>query len=312
MTVAVIEVTGVSRTFGPVRALDEASVSVGAGEVVGLLGHNGAGKTTLLRIVNGLLRPDSGTVRVLGLDPLEHGREVRTRTGVVTESLGLDDHLSARENLEAFAAMYGVAPELARPRIDRLLDEVELPPHFVDGATQQLSAGLRQRVAIARAFVHHPDVLLLDEPTSNLDPLIARKIRGMIREAAATGRAVIVCTHNLPEAQATCDRLVILRRGEVLASGSLEELGRRSGSGTLIGVDPGEARSARATLETAGMEAVLVDEAHVRLTATDGEVPGAVRLLVDGGYAIHRVEPQLATLEDLYISLHSAGDAWTG
>ncbi|MDX1621321.1 MAG: ABC transporter ATP-binding protein [Nitriliruptorales bacterium] len=311
MADTVVQVRGISRSFGTLRALDEVSLDVERGEIVGLLGHNGAGKTTLLRIINGLLEPDLGSVQVFGKDPREHGREVRRRTGVVTESLGLDEHLTVRENLAAFAAMYGVPEHEASGRIDRLLHQVEVPDRFIDGETQQLSAGLRQRVAIARALVHAPEVLLLDEPTSNLDPLIARKIRRMVREVAATGRGVIVCTHNLPEAQATCDRIVILRRGQVLAAGSLEGLTRALGTGTIIAVGPGHSDAAAEILRAAGFTADQVDDSQVRIAASDGEVPAAVRALVAAEHEVHRVEPQASSLEELYVQIHEGGGQWT-
>ncbi|MFO7961386.1 MAG: ABC transporter ATP-binding protein, partial [Nitriliruptoraceae bacterium] len=179
---AAIELQAVTRRFGELTAVDALSLGVHEGEIVGLLGHNGAGKTTLIRVINGLLAPQSGQVRVAGLDPFTHGHEVRRTTGVLTEYPALDEFLSTRENLEVYAAINAVPHRQAEERIERLLHQLGLWDKRAEPA-RELSAGLKQRVAIARALVHDPSILLLDEPTTNMDPVAARSVRDLILTA---------------------------------------------------------------------------------------------------------------------------------
>ena len=164
---AAIELHGVSRHFGHVTAVDDVSLTVDQGEIVGLLGHNGAGKTTLIRLINGLLSPHQGHLTVRGHDPVVAGHLVRRLTGVLTEYPALDEFVSARENLEVYAAINGVERDLASHRIGALLQQLGLE-NKGDEPARGLSAGLKQRVALARALVHDPQILLLDEPTTNM------------------------------------------------------------------------------------------------------------------------------------------------
>ena len=299
-----IELRGVSLSFGSTLAVDDLSLEVGTGEIVGLLGHNGAGKTTLLRIINGLLRPDTGNVRVLGLAPLVDGRELRRRTGVLTEYPALDEYLSPAENLAIYAAIYGVSRGEAPGRIDRVLDLLGL-----DGKrhepSRDLSAGLKQRVALARALVHDPELLLLDEPTTNMDPVAARGVRRMISDASRVrGHTVLLSTHNIAEAEELCDRVAIMRQGRLLSIGPPSQLPRILGRALTVRLvtDPRQAEQ---------LPRLLGDAAHVEVLRHDAAeitggpaVPQLVSQLVAAGIGIQRVEPQDPSLEDLYLHLH--------
>ncbi len=300
----VIELRDVTRRFGTLTAVDQVSLDVDEGEIVGMLGHNGAGKTTLLRVINGLLEPNAGQVRVTGLDPVRDGATVRRRTGVLTEYPALDEYLTTRENLQVYAAINGLDPEVARQRIALLLQRLGLWEKR-DTVTRGLSAGLKQRVALARGLVHDPEILLLDEPTTNMDPVAAREVRTLIKEAVRElGRTVLLSTHNLVEAEDLCDRVGIMRHGELLAIGRPADLRRELGSATGLRVTtaPGDLPRLQGALPPSA-QVRLLDEHTAEITGGIA-VPEAVALLVRAGVEVHRVDPIEPTLEDLYVALH--------
>lgn len=302
-----VEVQGVSRWFGDLRALHDVSLTIPAGEVTGLLGHNGAGKTTLTRVLTGLLAPDGGTTRVLGLEPLRDGRELRTRIGVLGEAPGLDDLLTVRENLRTRLEVTRGPSAASDDRIAEVLGYLGLAEH-IDRRIRGLSAGLRQRVALARALVTEPELLLLDEPATNMDPVAARQVRELMRAwAHEHGRTVIVCTHDLAEAAATCDRVAVLEHGQVMAYGRPGELTAALGqepSVTVVSDRDGALRGAALLAQDGPLRATIDgDRLHVAPVA-HGDTPALIAALVDGGVPIHAVEPHVPTLEDAYVAMH--------
>jgi len=228
------ELQGLPKDFGALRAVDGLSLSVAAGEVVGLLGPKGAGKTTALRMLAGLLTPSAGRALVEGIDVAEDALGARRRLGFLTTSTGLYDRLTPRELLTAFGRLHGMAPAALSSRIDALLAQLEMHG-FADKRCAALSAGQRQRASIARAIVHDPAVFVLDEPTAALDPVAARAILELVRGAKAQGRAVLFSTHRMEEAEYLCDRLLFLRAGKAVAQGSARELLDNSGQASLTG-----------------------------------------------------------------------------
>ncbi|HEX7098620.1 MAG TPA: ABC transporter ATP-binding protein [Acidimicrobiia bacterium] len=299
-------VRGVTRRFGEVTALDRVDFQVEYGQVIGLLGHNGAGKTTTIRLLNGLLAPDEGEVRTMGLDPVADGAEVRRHTGVLTETPSLDDRMSGLEAMRFWAAMWGVPKDAVDRRVMELLERFRL----TDRARDRIggySRGMRQRLALARTLLHDPPLLFLDEPTAALDPVAARGVRDMVRTLAAEDRrTVLICTHNLAEAQDLCDRVVILRRGRVLADGTTAELvGAASVPVALILEVEGEQVSeARRITETFG-EVKRVDGGRIDLDGVTRErLPDLVAALVEAGVGIYRVAPEEPSLESAYLALY--------
>jgi ABC-2 type transport system ATP-binding protein len=303
--VGTIELAGVTRRFGELTAVDDVTLDVEDGEIVGLLGHNGAGKTTMIRVINGLLSPDAGSVRVLGLDPTTHGQLVRRSTGVLTEYPALDEFLTTVENLEVYAAINGLAPQESVPRIDALLERLGLAEKR-DEPARGLSAGLKQRVALARALVHDPQILLLDEPTTNMDPVAARRVRDLIIESSRErGRTVLLSTHNLAEAEELCDRVAILRFGRLLTVGAPTELRSTLGGTAGVRIEAAEADTAAVVARVNGTaESVTIDGRTIEVFGRI-EIPALVTRLAADGVAIHRVEPIEPTLEDLYVALHT-------
>jgi ABC-2 type transport system ATP-binding protein/sodium transport system ATP-binding protein len=214
-------------------AVNALSFSVAAGEVYGLLGPNGAGKTTTLRMLLGLLRPTSGRSTVAGYPSTEFPDEVKRRVGLVSASAGLYQWLSVREMLLFFADLYGVAPAAANAEMGRLSSLLGLTG-FLDQRCVTLSTGQKQRVNLARALIHNPPVLLLDEPTLGLDVLGSQMVREYILHLRAEGKAVILTTHRLDEAERVCTRLGLLHQGRLVSEGTLDELRGQTGCATLV------------------------------------------------------------------------------
>jgi len=228
VTQAAVAVERLEKTLGANTVLRSISFDAQPGEIFGLLGPNGAGKTTTLRIICTLLSPDAGSVKVLGFDTRTGPEEVRRRIGVVTADIGVYPRLSARENVEYFARLCGLeGGELAR-RVDGVIERLDMGS-FAKQRAESLSSGQKQKVAIARAIVHDPEVLMFDEPTSNLDVLASKEVREFMVEAKGRGKCVIFSTHVMHDAERLCDRVTILHKGQVVGSGSIADVrgGRR-------------------------------------------------------------------------------------
>lgn len=304
---AVIEAENVTRYFGSLKAIDGLTFSVEAGEVFGMLGPNGAGKTTMVRLINGLLAPSSGTVRALGLDPVKQGDAVRAQTGVLTETPSLYERLSARDNLLLFGKLYGVPKDKLSARVDAILADLGLSARAKDKAGGY-SKGMKQRLAIARALLHEPQILFLDEPTAGLDPEAARHVTDLIEQLSRErGRTVLLCTHNLNEAQHLCDRVAVMNQGRALALGSLEQLSHELWRSTWVDVElrttPTE--SLLTNLRgAAGVKEVTLDNRTlaVQVEAEDA-IPNTVAQIAALGGQIMRVNPREHSLEEIYFEL---------
>lgn len=228
---------GVRRTFGDVVAVDAMDLRAPAGQVTALIGPNGSGKTTLLLVLASLLVPDAGEVRVAGFDPVTQVREVRARTGWMPDVFGVWDTLTCREVLHTVADAYRVPRPVAQDRVAELLDLVHLAD-LADRPTQVLSRGQKQRLGLARALVHDPDVVLLDEPASGLDPRSRVELRGVVRRLAATGKAVLISSHVLAELDEMADRAVIVAGGRTVATEELGDGSRRARPWRIRALDP--------------------------------------------------------------------------
>ena len=233
-----IEVHELSKAFQLERgrellAVDRVSFTVAPGEVYGLLGPNGAGKTTTLRMILGLLSPTSGHASISGFHSNDYPDEVKRRVGLVSAAAGVYPWLSVRETLLFFADLYGLAPEQARQRTRHLTELFGLQG-FLDQRCVTLSTGQRQRLNLARALVHDPPVVLLDEPTLGLDVLGSQVVMEYIAHLREVGKATIVTTHRLDEAERHCSRFGLLHEGKIVSEGTLAELRERTGCQTLV------------------------------------------------------------------------------
>jgi sodium transport system ATP-binding protein len=233
-----IQVDRLTRRFrlpdgGEVLAVDELSFHAAAGEVYGLLGPNGAGKTTTLRMLLGLLRPSSGRATIAGFDSSVAPDEVKRRVGLVSANVGIYPHLSVREMLLFFADLYGVDQETAHDELHRLTHLLGLS-ELLNRRCGTLSTGQRQRLNLARALIHRPPVLLLDEPTHGLDVLGSQVVAEFVTHLRGEGKAVILTTHRLDEAERLCDRFGLLHRGKLIQTGTLQELRDATGCAGLV------------------------------------------------------------------------------
>lgn len=299
---AVVEGTGVTRRFGSVTALDAATFTIGPG-VTGLLGANGAGKTTLIGLMLGLHRPDTGTLRVLGLDPSTAGPEVRALVGYSPEHHLLPPDTKAHDLVRHVAEVHGLPRREATARASDALWQVGLgEERFRPIGT--MSTGQRQRVKLAQAIAHDPSLVLLDEPTDGLDPVQRDEMLALIRRVGSEfGIHVLISSHLLEEVERICDAAVILREGRVVAAGSLDEL-TGQGRGLLVEVDE-RPDAVAALLRARGLE-VQLDGSRLVVTGGAGptEVHDAARdAVVEAGVGVRRLSDRTVRLEDVFLEV---------
>ena len=302
-----IAATRLTRRFGSRTVVNDITFAVSRSEIVALLGPNGAGKTTTLRMLAGLIAPTSGSVTIDGVQLTKAtGTSLRSRIGFLTEAPGLWDRLTVRENLRIYAGLYRLAQ--AERAIDRALEMFELT-ECASARTAELSKGMRQKVALARALLHDPVILLLDEPSSGLDPEVMRMVRRLLEERRAAGCAILVSTHNLDEAERLADRVAVLHQ-RLLAIDQPSALRQRLTTGRLIVRVSGDPSSYLQTVRAlgTGVTAVAIEGAAlvVRVPDLDRQTPALVAALVAAGARILEVRAEIPALEDVY--LHLVGD----
>ncbi|MEZ5166303.1 MAG: ABC transporter ATP-binding protein [Acidimicrobiales bacterium] len=304
-----ISTRSLCRSFDGRLAVDGLDLEISRGEVLALLGPNGAGKTTTVRMLNGVLRPDSGHALVLGLDPSVDGNAVRRRTGVLTENAGLDDRLTARENLEYAARMRGFTPQEARARVDDQLERFGMRD-MADLRTVGFSTGQRKRVALARALLHEPEILFLDEPTSGLDPTATREVTDLIGSLAREqGRTVLLATHFLGEAGRVADRMAVLDHGRLRAIGRPDDLAAELWDGVPADIDLGGPVGQAVLDLIASVDGVLRVEPRatgatvaVRDRAT---MPRLLASLTGRGIDVFGATIRQASMEDVYFAIEA-------
>lgn len=219
-----LEVKNMSKSFGNMKAVDNISFQVGEGEIVGLLGENGAGKTTTLRMLATILKPTTGTASVEGIDVNNNPSGVRGKIGILFGGdVGLYDRLTARENIRYFANLHGIASKEADTRIDKLAKELNMED-FIDKKVGKFSRGMKQKVSIARAIVHYPSVMLFDEPSTGLDVSASRMVQDFILKCREQNKTILFSSHSMKEVEKLCDRVIIINKGKVIESGTIEEL----------------------------------------------------------------------------------------
>jgi len=230
-----IEVRGLCKSYGETRALENVDFTVRSGEVFGYLGPNGAGKTTTINILSGLLDRDAGDLTICGLDIVQDPVAVKRRIGVVPEESNLYPELSCRRNLEYLGELYGLSRAARRNRTDELLEAFNLSDKK-EAPFRTLSRGMKRRLTVAAALIHSPEVVFLDEPTAGLDVPSARALRGLVQTINRNGTTVFLTTHNLAEAEALCDRILILVKGHAVTEGTAAEIRRRVEKATSVSV----------------------------------------------------------------------------
>lgn len=296
---AAVTTTKLSKRFGDQLAVSDVSLEVDAGEVYGLIGPNGAGKTTFIRMLCGLFTPSSGEGTVLGFDIARERARIRERVGYMSQGFGLYGDLSVDENLRFYADVYGVRDPVYAAAVRRRLGLEEMGRLVV----ADLATGVRQRCALAAVLVHRPQLMVLDEPTSGVDPVARDNLWQFVRELAAEGVTALVTTHVMPEAQ-RCDRLALLADGRLVAAGTPDELIARSGL-TIVAVDAVPWAEAFARLRARWPGAALYGtRVHVPVAGQGVEERSLREVLA--GLDVRSVAWQAPTMEDAFIALVDA------
>jgi len=297
-----IECQDLTKHFGVFQAVEGVTLDVPEGRVLALLGQNGAGKTTTVRMLTSILAPTRGWARVGGYDVVKNPNQVRASVGVLTEMHGLYARMTANEYLEFFGRIYGLNSVACKRRTQELLEYFGLT-ETANRRTGEYSKGMRQKLALARALIHEPLALLLDEPTSAMDPESAQLVRQEITRLKSSRRSIIICTHNLLEAEMLADTIAIIYHGRILLQGTLEELRRQ-----LLGVPEYEVTFSvpvnLAGLEKiSGLEVVSVSERGLRYRVESPDLvnPGLVRSLVSQNLPVLAVQQVSHSLEQIYL-----------
>ena len=299
-----IEMHKLTRTFGNLTAVDNLTLSIPEGTVFGFLGPNGAGKTTTVRMLTALIAPTRGTASIIGYKLGTDNRSIRRSVGILTETPGLYDRLSAEQNLIFFARLYELPAQRAKAQAERYLRMLELWERRSD-RVGSFSKGMRQKLAIARALLHEPKVIFLDEPTAGLDPEAARTVRDFIKELRSEGRTIFLTTHNLPEADELCDLIGVFRTQLLRVDTPINLRAGLFGRGTQIRV-AGEAAPWTSTARSLSFVREVTsqdDRLLVTLDNPDEQNPQLVQSLVAAGARIRFVEPITHSLEEVYLEL---------
>jgi ABC-2 type transport system ATP-binding protein len=297
----VVETQGLTKRFGDRTVVRDVELRVPRGTAFGYLGPNGAGKTTLIRMLLGLTKANSGTMKLRGFPVPDRRAEALSRVGAIVDEPRFHGHLTGRQNLAVIAAARG---RESFTRIEGVLDRVGLAAR-ADDRVKTYSMGMRQRLGIARCLLADPELLILDEPMNGLDPAGILEFRHLIRSLVGEGRTVMLSSHMLDEVEKTCDYVAIVDQGQIVAQGPLEEMRGDGQPRVVIGVD--ELEAARALLvEVPGVTEVAEEEGLLHVSLVDlGLVPELNRKLVEAGLTVRRLEPVQASLEERFLSITS-------
>ncbi len=300
-----LRLDGLGRRFGDFWAVRDVSLEVAPGEVLGLLGPNGAGKTTTVRLLAALIAPSEGHAWVDGLDVRAEPDEIRRRIGILTETPGLYDKLSAERNLDYFGRLYRLPTAVRAERIERWMRLLGIWERRTEPAGT-FSKGMRQKLAIARALLHEPRVLFLDEPTAGLDPEAAFIVREAIEALSGEGRTIVLCTHNLDEADRLSDRIAFLRTTLLRLDSPSRLRGSLGGSTILIRLgEPASPAVLAAVRALPPVRDVTEAPGTFSVAVQDGErdAPAVVRAIVEAGGSVVEVRPASVTLEQVYFDV---------
>ncbi|HEY0069711.1 MAG TPA: ABC transporter ATP-binding protein [Chloroflexia bacterium] len=301
-----IETQDLTRKFGDRVAVDHLNLALPQGQVFGFLGPNGAGKTTTVRMLAAIIAPTAGTATVNGHTLGEGNSDIRRSVGILTETPGLYDKLTAMQNLEFFAGLYEVPGPRARQQAERYLKLMDLWERR-DDRVGGFSKGMRQKLAIARALLHDPAVVFFDEPTAGLDPEASRTVHDFIRQLRSEGRTIFLTTHNLSEADALCDLIGVFRT-RLLTLGSPQQLrSRLFGTGTMVTLAGDAQRWVEAVKALPFVKHVTAHDGTLSMALDDPEKmnPLLVQTLVTAGAQVRYVQPTSHSLEEVYLQLVS-------
>jgi ABC-2 type transport system ATP-binding protein len=290
-----IDAAGITKTFGSMRAVDDVSLAVEGGEIFGLLGPNGAGKTTTIRIILDIFKPDQGTVSVFG-GPMNEQK--KNRIGYLPEERGLYQDIRLDRALVYLATLKGLSPAEARRRIELWMERFDLAQHRKK-KIKEMSKGMQQKAQLIVTFVHEPELVIIDEPFSALDPVNTQMVKDLLREERTKGTTIVMSTHQMHQVEALCDRLVLINRGRVLLYGRLGEIRRQyTGQDVLVRA------LSDLPLDLPGVDSMARENGEMRLQLKSGfSAQELLRELVGRGVALEGFEIATPTLDEIFIQV---------
>lgn len=312
----VVSITGLTKKYGNFTALDNLTLDISAGEILGLIGPNGAGKTTAIKILVGLLRPTSGTARIGDADCVSQARRIKRLVGYMPDKFGSYDNMRVREYLDFFGASFGIPRRTRIKRIEEVM-ETTGTTYMRDKFVESLSHGMQQRVGIARTLLHDPQVLILDEPANGLDPQARVEMRDLLLRLAASGKTLLVTSHILPELSRVCNRVAIVTHGQLRAFGTVEEIGRMVSQRRTIEVQLLDATQVSAAADLVGKQ--LEADAEVtpspteatvrfRTSRNEAELGSLLASLIQGGLRVTQFREMQTDLEEAFMTFARPGN----
>ena len=307
----VVVIENLTKRYGDLVAVDDVSLSLNRGHILGFIGPNGAGKTTTIKILVGLARPTSGTARISGVDCVADARRIKRLVGYMPDTFGRYSNMRVREYLDFFGAAFGIAPSKRRKRIDAVLD-ITNATYMQDRYVDVLSHGMAQRVGIARTLLHDPEVLVFDEPANGLDPEARIEMRGLLLRLAELGKTLIVTSHILPELSRICDLVAIISNGKLRAYGTLPEIAEQIGQSRMIEIQlasPDQLATASERVMPFLPEGSSVDisetESLLRFRAnlSEDKMNQIIRELVQESIPVSQFRELQTDLEDAFVSV---------
>lgn len=299
-----------TKQYGTFTALDDLTLTLNAGQILGLIGPNGAGKTTAIKILVGLIRPSSGTASIGGVDCVRDSSRIKRMVGYMPDTFGSYDNMRVREYLDFFGAAFGIAPRIRRKRLEEVM-EITGTAYMKDRFVESLSHGMQQRVGLARTLLHDPAVLILDEPVNGLDPQARIEMRDLLIQLARRGKTLLVTSHILPELTRICDRVAIMTHGKLRAFGTVEEIGRqvsqqRTIESHLVSADQvtAAAQIIRQSIESDSNVVEAPAEATVRFRTarTESELGEILARLIQAGIHVTQFREVQTDLEEAFMS----------
>lgn len=302
----IVKASQVGKRFGDVVALESIDLEIDAGEIVGIIGPSGSGKTTAIRLILGLYEPTNGEVRVFGRQPEDYDRELRERIGYLPQDFLLYDDLTVRENLMFAAGMYGLGPRERRARIPELLEALQLTD-AKDRLAANISGGMQRRLALAGALIHEPELIVLDEPTAGIDPVLRATIWDGFRDLKARGAALLITTQYVTEAE-YCDRVYLINRGRVAASGKPEELRRMVFGGDMVRlrITDLDQRLLTALLDLSVVQSgnrTGSEEVELVVERAGEAIPQLSAAINDLGYTLATIEERQTSFDNIFVHL---------
>ena len=305
METPAIDIKGLTKSYGELKALNGVNISIKKGEFFGLLGPNGAGKTTTINILTGLVFKESGSAKVFGKDTIKDFRYTRSKIGIAAQEFSVDWFFPIEKLLFFQAGYYGIKPKDAKPLVDSLLNRLGLSSKR-NSRLRQLSGGMKRRFQIAKALVHDPEILILDEPTAGVDVELRRDLWKYLQDLHSRGKTILLTTHYIEEAELLCENVAIIDNGKILKMGAPKELTRELGEAgitvvleNLNGLNKKDLENYKYTNDK--------NRLHFSVKDPDEELPKIIRVLSSAGLHIQKIESNKSSLEDVFLNLTGKG-----